>query len=524
MKASDLLVKCLENEGVEYIFGIIGKEVLDIAHSLSKSKQIQFVPVRHEQGAAFMADVYGRVSGKPGVCLSTLGPGATNLLTGIASAYLDHSPVIALTGQKKLAVQYKPAHQLLNLEKIFESASKWSMQIMDANTIPEMIRKAFQTAISEKPGSVVLSIPENVTSENCTSQPLPVTRVTESVPTKEVMKTAQKLLMECERPFIIVGNGVIREGAMKEAAAFIEQLGCPVTTTFMAKGVLPKNHPQNYYTFGFNEKDYALRGLEEADLLVVIGFDFDERLPAEWNQKKVPILHIDALTAEVDEYYPIKAELVGTIKESLNLCSSIGFKSRKWMPSANLTERMETSFSIKDSKQNFNIEGILHVIEKVVNDQTIIISDVGSHKVSIARTLQPKKANQLIMSNGLASMGISIPGAIGAKLAQPDKKVICITGDGGALMNIAELETAKRLGLSFVIIVVNDSMLGLEVEMMNQKFGESFGVTFTNPDFLQLASSFSIEGARPNNLQEFEEVLDNGLHSTSNITLIDVMI
>ncbi|MDP4083209.1 MAG: acetolactate synthase large subunit [Bacillota bacterium] len=526
MKASDMLIRCLENEGVEYIFGIIGKEIIDIAHSLSKSKQIRFVPVRHEQAAAFMADIYGRVSGKPGVCLTTLGPGAANLLTGIASAYLDHSPVVALTGQKSLNVQYKPAHQYIDIQRIFEPVSKQSLQIIESNTVPEVIRRAFVTACQEKTGPVVLTIPENVASENCITKPFPITASPVSVPSKEALKTAYKALNQCERPFIIVGNGVIRGQAEKEAVAFIEKLGCPVTSTFMAKGVLSADDPQNYYTFGFQEKDYVLRGIEEADLLVVMGFDFNEKLPSEWNKKKAPIIHIDTVPSGIDEYYSIRAELVGTIKETLHSMLSEEIAERKWKPSANLKERLQTSFSIgEENIQNpaLTIENILHVIERNANEQTIILCDVGSHKVSVARTLQPKHGKQLIISNGFASMGIAIPGAIGAKLASPEKKVICITGDGGALMNIAELETAKRLGLSFVIILLNDEMLKLEVDMMNQKFGESFGVSFTNPNFLELAESFKIKGARPKNIYEFESILQHGMNSITDITLIDAV-
>lgn len=522
MKASDRLVRCLENEGVEYVFGIIGKEVLDIAHSLSKSKQIKFIPVRHEQAAAFMADIYGRISGKPGICLSTLGPGATNLVTGLASSLLDHSPVIAITGQKKINLQHKSTHQWLDLEKLFEPVSKWSAQVLDANTIPEMIRKAFQTAMSEKPGPVVLSIPENIASGECTSSLLPVCSIPISVPTNEALANAKKDLFECNQPFILVGHGAVRGHAETEVRVLIDQLGCPVATTFMAKGILPKDHPKNYYTFGFQEKDYVLKGIEESDLLVTIGLDFTERLPMEWNQKKIPVLHINALPAEMDEYYPVKTELVGNLCETINQLLKKELVPKKWVPSTNLKQRIETAFSVSSNHHSYSIENVLHVIEKRLDIRTIALSDVGSHKVSIARSLQPQQANQLIISNGLASMGIAIPGAIGAKLASPSKKVICITGDGGALMNIAELETAKRLGLSFVMIVLNDSMLKLEVEMMNQKFGENFGVTFTNPDFLQLAKSFGIEGARATNLQEFEDIMNHALQ-IENMTLIDVL-
>jgi acetolactate synthase I/II/III large subunit len=527
MKATDALVSCLENEGVEYIFGIIGKEVIDLANSLSMSKKITYIPVRHEQGAAFMADLYGRLSGKPGVCLATLGPGAANLLTGIASANLDHSPVIALTGQKGLESQHQNAHQYLEITKVYEPATKWSIQVKDANTIPEIIRKSFRVATEGKPGAVLIELPENIASENVTTKPLAITELTISVPAAEPLNLATKLLNESNNPFIIVGNGVIRQGAVTEVQAFINQLGCPVTHSFMAKGIIAKNHSQNYYTFGFNEKDYVLRGIEEADILVVIGLDFVEKLPSEWNRKNIPVIHIDHLPAEVDEGYPVKVQLIGSLKETLQLFTKTEIIPKPWQPSGDLKKRMEEAYSIKEKRNgdsSLTIENILHAIERKQTDKTLVISDVGSHKVSIARTYQPNHAQQLIISNGLASMGISIPGAIGAKLACPEKTVVCITGDGGALMNFAELETAIRLGLSFVIILLNDSMLKIEEEMMKQKFGESFGISFSNPDFIQLAQAFGIKGMKPETIEEFETVLAEAMNSTNEITLIDSII
>ncbi|MDQ0198748.1 acetolactate synthase large subunit [Neobacillus ginsengisoli] len=527
MKASDVIVSCLENEGVEYIFGIIGKEVIDLADSLSRSEKITYIPVRHEQGAAFIADVYGRVSGKPGVCLATLGPGAANLLTGISSANLDHSPVIALTGQKSLESQHQNAHQYIDISKVYEPATKWAVQLKDANAIPEIIRKSFKIAMGEKPGAVVIEIPENIAVDNVTTKVLPLSTLPKSVPAKESLELAVKFLNESKQPFIIVGNGVVRQEAVKEVQTFLDQLACPVTHSFMAKGILAKDQPQNYYTFGFNEKDYVLRGIEESDLLVVIGFDFVEKLPSEWNRKKVPVLHIDNLPAEVNEGYPVKAELVGNLKETLQLFVTSEITSKPWLPSGDLKKRIEAAFSINEEPNvdsSLTIEKILHVVERVQSDRTLVIADVGSHKVSIARTYQPKHANQLIISNGLASMGISIPGAIGAKLASPEKTVICITGDGGALMTFAELETAKRLGLSFIIILLNDSMLKIEDEMMKKEFGESYGVTFTNPDFITLAKSFGVKGMKPKDIVEFEAMLSEAVGLTNEIVLIEAVL
>ncbi|WP_318506535.1 acetolactate synthase large subunit [Bacillus sp. T3] len=525
MKATDLLVQCLENEGVEYVFGIMGKETLDLVDSLSKSKQIQFINVRHEQGAAFMADVYGRLTKKVGICLATLGPGATNLLTGIASANLDHSPVIAITGQAAVDRQHQESHQYLDIVKIFEPATKWSVQIKDSQTISKIIRKAFRVAQMEKPGAVLIELPENLAPQMIPTQPLPVLPIPKSTPISQAIENARTLIGQSQRPLVIVGNGAIRQEAMSVLLTFVENLKAPVIHSFMAKGVLPKNHPLNYFTFGFKKKDEVLPMIEQSDLLIVIGFDFVESPPKDWNKKMNPILHINPLPAEMDEHYPVKRELVGDLYETLQTLNELGIPSKPWVPIGNLKERIRTAYQI-DIDVNVNlsltIENILTITEKLSTEKTIVISDVGAHKFSIARTYQPKQAGRLIISNGLASMGIALPGSIGAKLACQDASVICITGDGGALMNISELETAKRIGLSFIIIVLNNSTLKLEEQMMQEKFGNSFGTAFGNPDFVQLAESFGIKGVRPKQLNEFEQVLKNALNQTNEITLIDV--
>jgi acetolactate synthase I/II/III large subunit len=525
MKATDLLVQCLENEGVEYVFGIMGKETLDLMDSLSKSEKIQFVNVRHEQGAAFMADVYGRLSKKVGVCLATLGPGATNLLTGISSATLDHSPVVAITGQAGVERQHPESHQYLDIVKMFEPATKWSVQIKDSQSIAKIIRNAFRVATLEKPGAVLIELPENLASQIISNRPLPVVPAPKSAPIEQVIEEALALIGQSQKPLIIVGNGVIRQDAVGELHTFVEKLQSPVIHSFMAKGVLAKEHPLNYFTFGFNKKDEVLPLIKESDLLVVVGFDFIEKLPKEWNQKALPILHIDALPAEMDEYYPVKVELVGSLNQTLQALNKHDLPAKSWAPMGNLKNQIKQAYQIdSDTKvdQGLTIENILKVMEKVTTEDSIVISDVGSHKLSIARTYQPKQPNGLIISNGLASMGIALPGSIGAKLACPLAPVICVTGDGGALMNISELETAKRLGISFIIIILNNSSLKLEEQMMVEKFGKSFGTAFGNPDFVHLAESFGIRGVRANQLDEFEKTLKDALNQTTEMTVIDV--
>jgi acetolactate synthase-1/2/3 large subunit len=529
MKVTDALVKCLENEGVEYVFGIVGSETVDLADSLSKSNQIQFVNVRHEQGAAFMADVYARLSQNAGVCFSTLGPGATNLLTGIASANLDHSSVVALIGQAGIDRQHEESHQYIDIPRLFEPVTKWSTEIKEPETVPEVIRKAFKMATLEKSGTVAITLPENFATQIISKEPLSVTPLPVSTPLPETIKAACDLIKNHQKPFVLVGNGVIRQDAVTELQNFINALQSPVTQSFMAKGILKKDHPFNFFTFGYKENDKVLAGINEADLLIVIGLDFVETLPKHWNQNKLPVLHIDTLPAEINEFYPVNMELVGNIKEILRLLNHTDVSSKSWLPSGNLKNQIISDYKIDVTSQDqpnslpLTIESVLHSIDKLSSENAIVLSDVGAHKVSIAKTFQPKKANRLIISNGLASMGIAIPGSIGAKLASPNDPVICITGDGGALMNFAEIETAKRLGLSFIIIVLNDRMLKLEVQQMNKKFGSNYGVTFQNPDFVGLAKSYGIQGKRAENIDEFEQILSESLDSLEEIVLIEVV-
>ena len=328
-----------------------------------------------------------------------------------------------------------------------------------------------------------------------------------------------------QRPVVILGNGVIRQNATSEILTLIENLQAPVIHSFMAKGVLPKNHPLNYFTFGFKKRDEAVSVIEQSDLIIAIGFDFIESPPKDWNKKMHPILHIDTMPAEMDEHYPVKGELVGDLKEIVQTLNQLNMPSKQWVPAGDLKKQIMSAYQMDlDLKENvtLTIENILAVIEKYTTENTIVISDVGAHKLSIARTYQPKQAGRLIISNGFASMGIALPGSIGAKLACQGDPVICITGDGGALMNTSEIETAKRLGLSFIIIVLNDSTLKLEKQMMQEKFVKSFGTAFGNPDFVQLAESFGIIGVRPNDLNEFELILQKALVQTNDITLIDI--
>lgn len=526
MKASDLLVTCLENEDVKYVFGIVGKETLDLVHSLTESS-IEFIVVRHEQSASFMANVYGQLTGKSGVCTATLGPGATNLVTGIGSAYLDYAPVVAICGQASINRQHKTTHQHIDLVQLFNPITKWAVQIKDAYTIPEIIRKAFKTAQYEKPGPVFIDLPENIAKENVINGSV-ITKSEEgrSTADKTSIEKITRLINQSQKPFILVGNGAIRQKAEKDLLTLVEKLNIPVAHTFTAKGILPPDHPLNFYTFGFSEKDYVINLLREADLIIAIGLDIVENPPSNWNTDKKPIIHIDSQPSEIDEFYPVEFEVIGNIKESLFLLNKELLKKKRWTNLDEKLQRIKQAHGIDQhltEKSEFLLTDVIKTIQISIDSNTILVSDVGAHKLEIARCFQPMNSNNVLISNGFASMGIALPGAIAAKLARSNQSVICVTGDGGFLMSLAELETAKRLNTSFLIVVLSDGMYGLEKKMMVEQQSSDCGVYFSNPDFVQLAESFGIKGYRAQNTVELKTLIQKKQHS-SDITLIEVPI
>ncbi|MFZ3591550.1 acetolactate synthase large subunit [Bacillus sp. DJP31] len=524
MKASDLLVKCLENEEVKYVFGIVGKETLDLVHSITDSS-IEFIVVRHEQSAAFMANIYGQLTRKPGVCTATLGPGATNLVTGIGAAYLDYGPVVAICGQAGLDRQHKTSHQYINLVELFNPITKWSVQVKDSATIPEIIRKAFKTAELERPGPVYIDLPENIAKESILDGvPIAKSNEPKTCANRNDVNTVKSLINASQKPFVLVGNGLVRQSGEGELLQFIEQLNAPTAHTFMAKGVLDPKHPLNFYTFGFIEKDYVVTMLRESDLIITIGFDSIEHLPENWNIDKKPILHVHSTVAEVDDFYPTKFELIGNIKENLTLLIQEELDKKEWSDLPEKRQRIKDGHNIDTyvgDHSELLLSNVINALQEVVDANTILLSDVGANKMEIARVFQPENPNHVLISNGLASMGVAVPGGIAAKLACPDQPVVCVTGDGGFLMNMPEIETAKRLNTAMIIIVLNDGMYGLEKKMMLEEQSTDEGVYFSNPDFLKLAESFGIKGYRVENTGMLKETILQELHS-NNIVLIDV--
>ena len=497
MKAGQLLVKCLENEGVEYIFGIPGEENIDIMDALLDSP-IKFVTTHHEQGAAFMADVYGRLTGKAGVCMSTLGPGATNLITGVADANMDRAPIVAIAGQGATTRLHKESHQILDLVNLFAPITKYSAQIREPEIVPEIVRKAFKVAQTEKPGAAFIDFPENIAEMVVDAKPIPVqTAYNSSAPDAKIDQAA-KIISEAKYPVILAGNGVIRQGAADALVSFAEVLRIPVANSFMAKGVVPFSNEMSLGTIGLKARDLPWFAFEQADVVICVGYDMVEYHPDMWNpENDKTIVHIDALPAEVDAHYIVAVGVLGDINSSLR---GVALKAKpqksapfKAVRQAIIADRAgyaeDSGFPVKPQK-------IVWDVREVLGPEDIAISDVGAHKMWMSRMYRAERPNTCIISNGFAAMGIAVPGAIAAKLAYPDKKVVAVTGDAGFMMNSQEIETALRMKTAFVILIWNDSEYGLITWHQLRHFGRPSHIDFKNPDFVKYAESFGAKGYR----------------------------
>ena len=498
MNGAELFIRCLENEGVEYIYGIPGEENIAVMDVLLDSS-IKFITTRHEQGAAFMADVQGRLTGRAGVCLSTLGPGATNLITGFADANMDHAPIVAIAGQGATTRLHKESHQILDLVNLFEPISKYSTQVREPEIIPEIVRKAFKVAQAEKPGGCFIDLPENIADQEVVDKnPLKVQKASIPTPPESKIRQAADLISNARYPIIMAGNGVIRGNASSELIAFAEQLNIPVATTFMAKGVIPYSHELSLGAVGLQASDYVSCGFNRADLVICVGYDVVEYHPELWNPDKRPkLIHIDPSPAEVDEFYIIDCGVGGDIGRALNHIAELatprqenhGASTRQLIVDMIEKHADSRAFPLKPQK-------IMWDLRAVLEPDDIVISDVGAHKMWMARMFQAERPNTCIISNGFASMGIAVPGAIAAKMEHPEKSVIAVTGDAGFLMNSQELETALRIGTSIIIIIWTDNEYGLIHWHQMRHYGRPSYIDFNNPDFVKYAESFGARGYR----------------------------
>lgn len=522
MKVAEGLLRCLENEGVRHIFGLPGEENMEILDALHDSS-IQFVSTHHEQGAAFMADLYGRLTGRAGVCLSTLGPGATNLITGIADAFLDRAPLVALTGQASLDRMHKESHQLIDIVSIFHPVTKWNVLLQKPESVPEVVRKAFKLAEEEKRGPTHIDVPEDLASMDARFEPLPREDRQEPEPKDRTLRNALALIERARFPMILAGNGVLRSRASRALVRFAEKFQIPVANTFMAKGIIPFDHPLSFMAVGLQARDYVSCGFDRADLVIAVGYDMVEYHPELWNpDRNKTILHIDRTAAEVDDAYVCALEVVGDIATTLDRMTDMG-TSREGRPSVSVLRdyivnefesfRDDRSFPLKPQK-------ILSDLRTALDRRDILISDVGAHKLWIARMYPCYQPSTCVISNGFASMGIALPGAVAAKIVHPDRKVVAASGDGGFLMNVQELETAVRLGTPFVVLVWHDRGYGLIRWKQMNRYGRTTAVDWGDVDFCGLAKSFGAEGYRVQAAEELLPILREALAS-QRVSVVD---
>jgi acetolactate synthase-1/2/3 large subunit len=513
MKAADLIVQCLENEQVRYVFGLPGEEILDILDSFLDSR-ITFVPTRHEQGAAFMADAYGRLTGRPGVCLSTLGPGATNLATGVADANLDRAPLVAITGQAGRDRIHKESHQRVDIVEHLRPLTKWNTRIETAAVIPEVIRKAFKLAESEKPGACHIEVPEDIAREAIDGTPLSTERARRPSPDRQALETAARLIETASFPLIFAGNGVIRGRASDELRRFARAHGIPVAHTFMAKGSMPYDDDLCLLSVGLQARDYISCGFDKADLIIAVGYDPVEYAPKFWNpDRKKSIVHIDFTPAEVDSFYQPAVEVVADVREAIELLGGLVKGQKDPTPYHTLRRYIlaELEEGADDDTFPLKPQRILRDLRASMGREDILISDVGTHKLWIARTFPAYEPNTVLISNGYAAMGFALPAAIAAKLVHPERKVVAVSGDGGFLMNCQELETACRLGLPIVNVIFRDGGYNLIQWKQQTHLGRESGVKFGNPDFVALAAAFGAKGYRVDSARALGPILAQAL-------------
>lgn len=503
MNAAELLVACLEEEGIEYIFGVPGEENANFMMALSQSDKIKFVLTRHEQGAAFMAEAYGRLTGTPAACLGTLGPGATNLITGVANANMDRVPMLVLTGQGASTRLHKESHQIMDVVKMFEPVTKWAVSILHPNNIPEIVRKAVRLARSEKPGACHIELPEDVAKMSAVGHPMAPRRFSRPVVEQLQIAKAFEVLRVAKHPIILVGNGCVRRDASEQLRFLCEQTGVGVINTFMAKGCVDMDADYCLFTIGLQARDVISCALDAADLVITLGYDMVEYHPQLWNaQRDKRIIHIDFEPAEIDEFYHPEIELVGDLAYTLSALSECILNNGGAVV-RNLAQQKSTRAAMLEDLHTYDAdetEGLIRPqkvladVRKVMGADDILLSDVGAHKMWIARHYQCHQPNTCLIPNGFCSMGFALPGGIGASLVYPEKRILSICGDAGFLMNVQEMETAKRLGSNVVVMVWEDFAYGLIAWKQDNEFGKHTELSFGNPDWMLLAQSFGWNG------------------------------
>ncbi len=500
-RVADLLVQCFEHEGVTCVFGIPGEENIYFTDALARSS-IRYVLVRHEQAASFMAEIFGRITGRAGVCSATLGPGAINLLLGTADATTNSTPVVAFSAQVGLNRIYKESHQSVDLVSMFSPVTKWADLVLTPGAIPEMVRKAFKLAQTERPGAVYLAVPEDIeavaVSDDLVPLELNVPRPDEPSPSQ--IARAATVLNSCHRPVVLAGHGAARTGAAGALRRFSEQLGLPVATTFHGKGVFPDDHPHALGAVGFMSHDYVNFGFDEADVIICVGYELQEFDPVRINpggDKR--ILHVSRFPAEVDSHYDVEVGVQADISRTLDALA--GATTRRFELGASgekIRQLLADELTLGAADDGFPLkpQRVVADTRSALGRSDIVLADTGAVKMWMARLYPTYEPNTCLISNGLSTMAFALPGAIGAKLAAPDRCVLAAVGDGAFLMNSQEIETALREHIPLTVLIWQDDAYGLIKWKMDLELGHDVAVGFSNPDFVAYAQSFGAQGYR----------------------------
>ncbi|MGB7404947.1 MAG: acetolactate synthase large subunit [Pacificimonas sp.] len=519
MKASDLLVKSLEREGVEYIFAVPGEENLDLLDSLRTSK-IQLILTRHEQGAGFMAATYGRLTGKAGVCMATLGPGATNLATPAAYANLGAFPLIMLTGQKPIKTSRQAQFQIVDVVELLSPVCKFAKQIVHGNTIPSLVREAFRLAEEERPGAVLLELPQDIAAEETDAALFDPSRRHYAEAGDTVLDEAAAMIEKAEKPLLLLGAGANRHSARKALCSFVEKTGLFFVSTQMGKGVVDESMPNYLGTAALSATDYVHDAIDEADLIVNVGHDVVEKPPFFMTRGGAKVVHVNYKSAEVDEVYFPQLEVIGDIAASIArlekrvgrvVCDDAAFLALHDAIDSHVTRGAD------DGRFPMIPQRIVADVRSAMGREDIIALDNGIYKIWFARNYDAYEPNTVLLDNALATMGAGLPSAMMAAMLQPDRKVMAICGDGGFMMNSQEVETARRLGLNLVILILVDNAYGMIRWKQEEDGFPDFGLTFDNPDFVTYAASYGVKGHRIGRTDDLKPTIekafaDGGVH------------
>ncbi len=523
MKTSDLFVKALENEGVKYIFGIPGEENLDFLDSL-RGSSIELILTRHEQAAGFMAATYGRLTGHPGVCLSTLGPGATNFVTAAAYAQLGGMPMIMLGGQKPIRKSKQGRFQIVDVVNLMKPVTKYSEQVVDGNNIPSMVREAFRLTMDERPGAAYIELPEDIAEEDTDATVFNVAGHRRPEAGQSSIDQAVQMIKDAKMPLLLIGAGANRKRTSESLKTLVDQSGLYFFDTQMGKGVIDERHERYIGTAALSSDDYLHCAIDRSDLIINVGHDVIEKPPFFMEKGGKHVIHVNFDAANIDDVYFPQLNVVGDISNSI---SRIAEKLGKLDKDFSFFERVRNEVDshvtkyFKDTRFPVLPQALVSLLRENLDAEDIVTLDNGVYKIWFARNYECYAPNTMLLDNALATMGAGLPSAMAAKQLHPDRKVVSVNGDGGFLMNSQELETAVRMGLDLVVIILTDNAYGM-IKWKQEGVGfENFGLDFNNPDFVQYAESFGATGHRAESYENFVEILQSSLNGKG-VHLIDL--